>query len=279
MELDQLYKRLNKPHAERLAILEEHLPLVEFRDDLYLERVTLYNQLGEYAKAKSLLAARRFHPWEGGEGKVVGQYLICHLELAKQALAQNENEKALELLAATEQYPENLGEGKLPGAQENDILYLKGLAYEQMGEEEKAKAHFLAATEGNCEPEQAIFYNDKQPDKIVYQGLAWQKLGNAEKAVAIFQRLLAFGRAHLNDTVTVDYFAVSLPDLLVFDVDLSFRNRVHCLYLMALGELGLNEKEASKIEAGFDAVLQLDCNHQGAHLHKQMVRFLAPVVN
>jgi tetratricopeptide (TPR) repeat protein len=279
MELDQLYKRLNRPHAERLMFLEAHLPLVESRDDLYLERVTLCNQLGKYKKAKSLIAGHRFHPWEGGEGKVVGQYLISHLELAKQALEENDNEKALQLLAEAEHYPENLGEGKLPGAQENDILYLKGLAYEQMGNEAGAEKYFVAATEGACEPVQAIFYNDQQPDKIFYQGLAWIKLGYRDKASAIFQRLIEFGLEHMNDRVTIDYFAVSLPDLLVFDVDLDFRNRMHCLYLIALGELGLNEKNSTIIEACFDEVLKLDSNHQGALVHKKMVSFLAPMVS
>ncbi|HRN56959.1 MAG TPA: DUF5107 domain-containing protein, partial [Agriterribacter sp.] len=52
MELDQLYKNLNRDHTERLQRLNEHLPLVEQRDDLYLERITIYNQLGEHAKAK-----------------------------------------------------------------------------------------------------------------------------------------------------------------------------------------------------------------------------------
>lgn len=50
MELDQLYKKLRRPHKERLAFLEKHLDLVERRDDLSVERVTLYNQLGEYEK-------------------------------------------------------------------------------------------------------------------------------------------------------------------------------------------------------------------------------------
>lgn len=43
MELDQLYKKMGRAHAERLALLEEHLDLVEQRDDLCIERITLYN--------------------------------------------------------------------------------------------------------------------------------------------------------------------------------------------------------------------------------------------
>ncbi len=53
MELDQLYKRLGRPHTERLAFLEAHLPEVEQRDDLSIERITLYNQLGAILKQKN----------------------------------------------------------------------------------------------------------------------------------------------------------------------------------------------------------------------------------
>jgi hypothetical protein len=52
MELDQLYKIQNYSFKQRLERLENHLSLVEQRDDLYLERITLYNQLGDYKKAK-----------------------------------------------------------------------------------------------------------------------------------------------------------------------------------------------------------------------------------
>jgi tetratricopeptide (TPR) repeat protein len=279
MELDQLYKRLNTPHTQRLELLEKYLDLTVSRDDLYLERVTLYNLLGKYKKAKSLLAAHKFHPWEGGEGKVVSQYLICHIELAKQAIEANEYDSALQLLEEAETYPENLGEGKLPGVQENDIHYLKGLVYEMRGEENKAQCFFQLATEGISVPVQAIFYNDPQPDKIVYQGLAWLKLGDKNKADERFHRLIDFGKQHMNDQIRIDYFAVSLPELLVFDIDLNLRNRTHCLYLMALGQLGLGMNEVSDIKDDFDKVLQHDSNHQGAIVHKQMANFLFPIAN
>lgn len=50
MELDQLYKRLNRPHTERMAFLEQYMDIVTTRDDLYLEYVTLLNQTGQYRK-------------------------------------------------------------------------------------------------------------------------------------------------------------------------------------------------------------------------------------
>lgn len=262
MELDQLYKITGRSSQERLALLENNMHLVETRDDLYLERITLYNNLGEFEQARQLLSRRQFHPWEGGEGKVVGQFILCHTALAKQAILQEDFKEALTLLQALSRYPDNLGEGKLYGAQENDINYLSGCAYAGMGQTAIAKEHFMAATVGISEPVQAIYYNDPQPDKIVYQALAWQQLGQPEKARQIFERFIQFGKAHLKDTIRIDYFAVSLPDMLVFDIDLDQRNRIHCLYLMGLGHLGLQQEQEG--QQYLDEVLALDVNHQGA---------------
>jgi len=272
MELDQLYKRLNYPLKKRLTSLYEHHALVNQRDDLYLEVITLENSLGNYQTAKKLLEDRIFHPWEGGEGKVVGQYLICHLELAKKAILEKQFDEACRLLDAAEQYPTNLGEGKLLGAQENDIHYLQGCVFEAMGMHELAITKFIKATGGISEPVQAIFYNDPQPDKIVYQGLAWLKLGFVHKAEKIFNRLKVFADQHFNDEIKIDYFAVSLPDLLVFDTDLNEKNKNHCLYLMGLGELGL--KNYTSATTYFMEVLQKDCSHAGATIHLNMIDFL-----
>ncbi|HSC38474.1 MAG TPA: hypothetical protein VLD19_11395, partial [Chitinophagaceae bacterium] len=219
-------------------------------------------------------AGRIFHPWEGGEGKVVSQYLLCYLGLARQAFRGGDAREALQWLACAKQYPDNLGEGKLPGAPENDIYYLEGLAYELLNEPGAAKAAFVAATEGNSEPVQAIFYNDPQPDKIFYQGLAWIKLDHPAEATAIFKKLATFGEQHMNDEINIDYFAVSLPDLLVFDADLNLRNAIHCRYIQALGLLGMGNGQLQEAEQLFAEVLRLDINHQGASVHQQMMGFL-----
>ena len=36
--------------------------------------------------------------------------------------------------------------------------------------------------------------------------------------------LIAYGEAHLFDEMKIDYFAVSLPDLLIFEEDLNRKN-------------------------------------------------------
>jgi tetratricopeptide (TPR) repeat protein len=272
MELDQLWKRLNYPLIKRLAQLNEYPDLVNQRDDLFLEKITLENNLQYFELTKEMLAGRIFHPWEGGEGKVVGQYLASCMGLAKKAMVEKEYDKALELLEAAGQYPVNLGEGKLYGSPENDIHYLQGCVYEAMGLNEQATGKFKLATEGDSEPVQAIFYNDPQPDKIFYQGLAWQKLGHTQKAENIFKRLIEFSDQHYSDHVTIDYFAVSLPDLLVFDTDLNEKNQVHCRYIKGLGELGLQHFETAANL--FNDVLFQDCSHTGAIIHLNMIGFL-----
>jgi tetratricopeptide (TPR) repeat protein len=273
MELDQLYKKLNKDPKERLQFLEQYIDLVKSRDDLYLERITLYNQLGNFLKSKNLIASHHFHPWEGGEGKVVKQHLICHLGLAGQAIKEGNYVRAIQLLEEAENYPLNLGEGKLNGAQENDIHYWKGVAFEQINGQKEAAHYFQLATEGISEPVQAIFYNDPQPDKIFYQGLAWLKLKDVQKAFEIFKRLIEFGKSHFDEEMRIDYFAISLPDLMVFDQDLNQRNNIHCNYLVGLGQLGLgNYEEADDI---FQKILKTDINHEGAITHLNMIAYLS----
>ena len=265
MELDQLYKRLNTLPETRLKFLEDHLTLTEFRDDVYLERAALYNFLGQYDKAYQLIMARQFHPWEGGEGKVSEQYLYSLIEMAKQHIQNGEYQVAIDKLQLAGEYPHNLGEGKLFGAQENDIFYWLGIAHEGLSETESASRYFEQATRGLSEPSAAMFYNDQQPDKIFYQGLAWAELNQKEKSVMIFQKLIDYGNTHLDDQVKIDYFAVSLPDMLIFEGDLSVRNHIHCHYMMGLGYLGL--EDWSKARSEFEQVLQQDAMHFGAKTH------------
>ena len=261
MELDQLRKRLHHSHQERLTFLQKYPELIQRRDDLVLEEITLLNQTGRYEEAMQKLDAHIFHPWEGGEGKVSAQYQICRVELAKQALTRRDFEGAVRLLSECLDYPHHLGEGKLYGAQENDFHYLLGLAYEGMGDMETARKYWEEATKGPQEPAAAMYYNDAKPDKIFYQGLALYKLGREGEAHGRFYRLINYGKQHIFEKQIMDYFAVSLPDLLIWEDSLDTKNLIHCKYMLALGYLGLGDNEhAQKYLAEVEA---LDNNHQG----------------
>jgi tetratricopeptide (TPR) repeat protein len=273
MELDQLYKKIGIAPSVRLEQLERSLPLVEQRDDLCIERIALYNQIGEYDKALKLINSHKFHPWEGGEGKITKQYVFCRIALAKQAIAKEKFDEALKWLHETDVYPHNLGEGKLVNAEENDVDYYKGVAYRGIGDKEKALSCFTKATVGSTEPQQAFFYNDQQPDKIYYQGLAWEALGNTDKAKSCYYKLINHGEKHLFDDCRIDYFAVSLPDMAIWEDDLNTRNHIHCYYVMGLGYLGLGQ--TGKAKEFLDKILDLDVNHQDAQTHLDKCNFSA----
>ncbi|MGE7612246.1 DUF5107 domain-containing protein [Paenibacillus sp. NPDC101420] len=267
-ELDQLYKKMGVSAQERMARLQQHMELVEKRDDLYLEYVTLLNWLSKHEEALSVLLRRQFHPWEGGEGKATGQYVLALVELSKQANQVGQYEEAISLLTRALHYPENLGEGKLDGAQENNVYYELGVAYNRLGNMQEAARHWAIASQGLKEPASAMYYNDQPPEMIFYQGLAWGQLNHPKEAKCRFNKLIDFAERHLFDDVKIDYFAVSLPDFLVFEDDLNRRNQIHCLFMMGLGLLGLGKMAEAKER--FEEALHLEPNHQGARIHKAM---------
>ena len=273
MELDQLYKRLGESHAERLTLMQKHLDMVETREDLKLEYATLLNLTEHYEEAKQFIDAHTFHVWEGGEGKVPAQYQLARTEMAKKLIAEGgELKEAIRLLNECLEYPHHLGEGKLYGAQESDFYYFLGCAYEKMGDMAKARECWEEATKGPQEPAAAMYYNDAKPEKIFYQGLALRKLGRDGEANGRFYKLLNYGKQHIFDNVVMDYFAVSLPDLQIWEGDLNIANQIHCRLMLALGYFGMGDTEKAKQYIA--EVEALDPNHLAIHALKTIMNYV-----
>ena len=110
-----------------------------------------------------------------------------------------------------------------------------------------------------------MFYNDQPADMIMFQGLALEEMGEHIRANSRFYKLISYGEAHIYDEVKMDYFAVSYPDLAVFDEDLTKKNKAHCCYLMGLGYMGLGNRE--KAVRYLKETLTLDPAHQKAILY------------
>ncbi|MEN6595342.1 MAG: DUF5107 domain-containing protein [Clostridiaceae bacterium] len=271
MELDQLYKKSGVSPKERLAFLEEHRDCAFLRDDLYVEFVTLCNLTGHPAESLRLIENRRFHPWEGGEGRVISQYIAALVQLAKERIQKQAYAEAVELLQRATVYPENLGEGKLANAKENDIYYWLGVAYLDLGNAERAKSSFEQAALGDDEPAGMMYYNDQPPEMVFYKGLALRALDRKAAAARCFGKLVEYGQTHENDTVKIDYFAVSLPDLMVFEEDLNARNRAHCRFMTALGLLGKGETEPARELLG--GILRDNPNHLSVKVHLELLEW------
>ncbi len=238
LEREQLLRRLGRPVKERLAMLDARRELLPDRYALMLAYVSLLNQDGQHERALDLLTHYTFHVWEGGEGKVADEYKAALFALADQALAEGRPEDAAAFAERTLSYPENLGEGKLDNVPDNRAWYVMGCAFRQKGDEVRARECFEKASAGSQVPEPVRYYNDQPSDYIYYQGLAWAALGEPEKAKKSFHQLIIFGEQHLFDRVGYDFFAVSMPELEVYQDDIQQRSDDYCRRLIDLGRRG-----------------------------------------
>lgn len=269
LERDALYQRLGVDAKERLLAYETHLELLPNRDDLYTEYVTLLNLCGKYQDALDAIQMHSFRAWEGAEGKISTQFKLSLLSLARKALQNGDAAHTETLLREALSYPENLGEGRLEGTTDNHLYYTLGLALEAQGTIDAAKECYQKATRGISEPAGMLYYYDQPADMILYQGLAYRRLGRKKEANARFYKLLDYGERHLFDVIGMDYFAVSLPDLSVFDADLQKKHEAHCHYLMGLGKLGLGENlEAVRC---FRKAREYEPTHQLCTVYERMI--------
>ena len=233
-----------------------------------LEFVTLYNLSGRHQEAYNTIMNHVFRPWEGAEGRISGQYKIALTEMAKEAISGKNWEEAEDLLKKSLEYPLNLGEGRLEGTKDNHIYYYLGVVKAALGKEEESGECFKKAELGVDEPASAVYYYDQPADMIMYKGMANLQLGNTKAAHTCFNKLMDYGERHLYDEVKNDFFAVSLPDFLIFEDDMEKKNKAHCYYLMGLSSIGNGNQEKAKKQ--FEKALEYDFNHQNCRIYLKM---------
>jgi hypothetical protein len=151
----------------------------------------------------------------------------------------------------------NLGEARHVLANQSDIRYWLGCACEALSDSTSARRHWLAA---------ATFEGDFQEMTVrtlsemsYYSALSWRKLGERAKAQRMFQQLSAYAKELQHSPAKIDYFATSLPTMLLFEDDLQFRQETNALFLQAQAQLGLGH--SPKAEALLRAVLRRDPSH------------------
>ena len=220
-ERDQLWKRVGKGPALRLRELEKWRKLVALRDDLSIELATLYNQTGQPLLALGLLKPRQFQPWEGGEGLALGQYVRTHLLVGQWALEKGDAGMAREFFEAGLESPRNLGEAKHLLANQSDVHYFLGRAFAALGDEAAARRHYMKAAAARGDFQQMAV--QAFSEMTYYSALALRALGRGEEAEELLRALLRYAEALEGERAVIDYFATSLPTLLLFNDDLQRR--------------------------------------------------------
>ena len=238
-EYVQLRGKLGDSAVERLQFLEEHQDLVLERDDATVELATLYNQTGQPEKARELLTSRSFHPWEGGEGKVLRQYTEAHLQLGRLALDQLAAKEALDHFELAIQTPDSLGEKYHPLQAKADVTYWQAMAMKTLGHDDEAQRRFeLAASESGDFQSMAV---TEFSELTYYKALSLHQLGRADEARDVLEAMHTYATEEQSVPATIDYFATSLPNLLVFEEDLDIEKQKMLDGLIKLAEQGLRQ--------------------------------------
>jgi tetratricopeptide (TPR) repeat protein len=238
-EADQLHKRTKVSAEFRLQHLQSKRCLVDRRDDLSVELATLLNQLGQPAEALEVLLSRQFQPWEGGEGLVLAQFTAAHLALAQSDLHQGRCEAAIEHLMQTLNPPASLGEARHLLENTSKIYYWLGRAHADNGNLAAAEVMFDRSA-----AQLADFQNMAvQPfsEMSYWSGLSLQQLGRTDEATTLFEGMKAYAVEMEGRPASIDYFATSLPTLLLFEEDLNERQKIQSELLLALASKGLGK--------------------------------------
>ena len=256
-ERDQLWKRLGEPPVERLWELEKYPALVRKRDDLSIELCALYNQTGQHGKALEILSTRKFQPWEGGEGQPLAQHVRACLALGREALARQDNAAAHAAFEKAAESPSNLGEARHLMANLSDVDYWLGAACEALGDKAGAKGHWrkAASFRGDFQQMSVRIYSET----TYYSALSLERLGRKAEAKKLLRGLLTYAKQFGKAKAKIDYFATSLPAMLLFDDDIQFRQETTALFLEAEAKLGLGKKRAAR--RLLRIVLKRDPNH------------------
>ena len=92
-----------------------------------------------------------------------------------------------------------------------------------------------------------------------YSALALRKLGDEDRCERLLRRLLAHAREMSRKAAGIDYFATSLPTMLLFHDDLEARKNTNASFLEAQARLGLGDKKRAR--PLLRRVLKLDPSH------------------
>ncbi|MDR1712262.1 MAG: DUF5107 domain-containing protein [Propionibacteriaceae bacterium] len=222
-EYDQLRGRLGDPVADRLEALRSRADLVAQRDDLTAATAELATIAGDPAFAVELLRAREFGPWEGGEGVVLGAWEHAHYALAAAGV------DPVATLRAALDPPENLGEARHLLANASALWLALGDALAAAGDTAQAREWWSRAAyfKGDFQSMSVMPYSDL----TYYSVLALRRLGETAEADALLAGLDAYIAEQEQVSPTIDYFATSLPTMLLFAADL---DEEHARYLLLL---------------------------------------------
>ena len=231
LEYQQLLKNTNAPIEERLEAYDRYPELLKERDDCYLDKLTLLSQQGKYEEAIQMAAVKRFHIYEGGEGKLTKQHAWMHVLYGNELARNGELAKAEEIYLNGIHMPKSYGEAKTFFNQEAHIYYCLAKLYEQTEKAEQAQQAYQKAAE----------YKAAVSEISLFRALALQELGQNEVANQVLEEMLKTADNLITNCDLRTYYGVGSPSPMPFELDIVKQNLLQGYSLKAFALLGIKD--------------------------------------
>ena len=228
LEYEQLLKNTNCSIEERLAVYEKYPELLKERDDCYLDKLTLICQTGDFKTAIDMAAAKRFHIYEGGEGKLTKQHAWMHTLYGKELTEAGKYEEAEQIYLNGVNMPKSYGEAKTFFNQEAHIFYHLAKLYAKMGKTRQEKEAY----------EQAAVYKAAVSELSLFRALALKELGQNDTANAVLEEMLKVADNLIVNKDMRTYYGVGSPSPMPFEYDIEKNNLRDGSILKAFALLG-----------------------------------------
>ncbi|WAC52204.1 DUF5107 domain-containing protein [Frigoribacterium sp. SL97] len=216
-ESDELAGRLGASADDRLAELESRIDLVAERDDLCVVRARLLTEVGRPDDALAVLTSRSFQPWEGGEGQVLGAWDDACLAVSRRALAEGDADRARSAVEAALTPPATLGEARHPLATTAELHLALGDALAAAGDADAARTAWSEASRSTGDF--AGMATQAFTERSAATVRALSRLGEADRAADLLGDFDSYVDELSRTPGEVDYFATSLPSMLLFHDD------------------------------------------------------------
>jgi tetratricopeptide (TPR) repeat protein len=227
------------PVQKRIAGIERHSRSVLSRDDLTLLYANLLVDAGRAEEALEILSTRSFQPFEGGEGVALDAYDRAVVRCARTLMEQDPT-AAITLLRDGMEAPANLGEGRHPAHSMAERLVALGDALELAGDRTAA----AGAWDQACQEVNALAVQAAPAGPSGYwRGIAHQRLGRNKEADGVWRSLETRAAELESAPAAPDYFATSLPELLLFDTDTAAARTETAISLRGLAAEGRREQQ------------------------------------
>lgn len=229
MEYQQLLKNMDYSPEKRLEVYDQFNELMLRRDDCYLDKLTLKCLTENYEEAINMAKERRFHIYEGGEGKLTKQHAWMHVLYGNKLVAENKFDIAEQTYLNGINMPKSYGEAKTFFNQEAHIFYYLGQLFEKLGKDSQ-----------ECYKEAAV-YKAAVSELSLFRALALRKLFKFSEAKFVLDEMITVADDFIANCDRRTYYGVGSPSPMPFEDNIVKNNLLSGYTLKAYALLGFGK--------------------------------------